>query len=479
MTSKRIASSIQLDGLSNLPDVILITIISYLSFKECLRTSVLAKRWRYLCRETRNIAFKESEYVDHSVSDKISKRISFVHYMRQWISRYHGRYIETLEINFSIPSGFVAEIQSLIEFAVSRQVKNLVLDFKDPSWISTSWASRYDHVVVQLPVCVYSLTTLESLKIYSCGFDPSKFSNSRLPRKLSIGWIKLPEVDSLLSNSPTLKSLSLDYCWGVEIKNIAGDMKEFVFDRCDFSSFMACSFDLPNVEIFKYSGQILSFDVKRMNMSIKDVYLDFTAEGEYDKRNQRTKLEGSVLSAFLNNLRGARTLSVCPYLLQTIQECEDPLDLLRPMETQHLVLRTRLHVTEFKGIRLLLDNCPNLEMLTFDIFNRSIFSYNKSYYGVGPRSYWKKNLTYKSLPKTLKVVVVRNFRGRFGELNVLKFLIQSGRGRWPGREHGPMLERVELYMHSSMAESQKELADDGAAMLQSISGHVQIIVHDP
>lgn len=113
------------------------------------------------------------------------------------------------------------------------------------------------------------------------------------------------------------------------------------------------------------------------------------------------------------------------------------------------------------------------------IVSFDILQYNKSYYGVGPRSYWKKNLTYKSLPKTLKVVIMRNFRGRFGELNVLKFLIQSGRGRWPGREHGPMLERVELYMHSSMAESQKELADDGAAMLQSISGHVQIIVHDP
>jgi len=137
-----------------------------------------------------------------------------------------------------------------------------------------------------------------------------------LPRKLSIGWIKLTDVESLLLNSPTLKSLSINYCWGIEIRNIAGDMKEFVFESCDFSSFMVCCFDLPNVEIFKYSGQILSFDVKRMNMSIKDVILDFTAEGLYEDRNQRTKLEGSVLSAFLNNLRGARTLSVCPYLLQ-------------------------------------------------------------------------------------------------------------------------------------------------------------------
>lgn len=62
------------------------------------------------------------------------------------------------------------------------------------------------------------------------------------------------------------------------------------------------------------------------------------------------------------------------FFLKSIQECEDPSSLLRPMDTEHLVLRTRMHVMEFKGIKLLLDNCPNLETLTFDIIRRSKFS---------------------------------------------------------------------------------------------------------
>lgn len=72
------------------------------------------------------------------------------------------------------------------------------------------------------------------------------------------------------------------------------------------------------------------------------------------------------------------------------------------------------------------------------------------------------------------MVVVRNYSGHFNELNVLKFLIQSRRGH----ADGSMLERVELYMHNSMEESQRMLAHEEAEMLQSISGAVQVLVHN-
>lgn len=101
--------------------------------------------------------------------------------------------------------------------------------------------------------------------------------------------------------------------------------------------------------------------------------------------------------------------------------------------------------------------------------------YYKSYCGISPRTCWQKNLTYKSLPKTLKTVVVRNYSGRFNELNVLKFLIQSR----SGHADGTMLETMELYMHNRMGESQRMLAHEGADMLQSISGAVQVLVHNP
>ena len=41
--------------------------------------------------------------------------------------------------------------------------------------------------------------------------------------------------------------------------------------------------------------------------------------------------------------------------------------LLCRMKTKHLVLKTKLHPTEFNGIRVLLINCPKLETLTLDL----------------------------------------------------------------------------------------------------------------
>lgn len=72
-------------------------------------------------------------------------------------------------------------------------------------------------------------------------------------------------------------------------------------------------------------------------------------------------------------------ICVFVFFLKSIQECEDPSSLLRPMDTEHLVLRTRMHVMEFK---LLLDNCPNLETLTFDIIRRSKFSVRLYLYSI-------------------------------------------------------------------------------------------------
>ncbi|EOA14618.1 hypothetical protein CARUB_v10027876mg [Capsella rubella] len=478
-SSKRMASSVELDALSNLPDVILILIISCLPFKECLRTSSLGKRWRYLYRETGNITFRETEYVDRSVSDESSKRVSFVNYMCQWISRYQSHCIETFELKFSDPGEFLAEMESLIDFAVSRQVKNLVLDFTGFNWSVYSYVMRFHKIFVHLPASVYNLKTLKSLKIYACGFDPSMLTNSGSLRKLAIGWIELSAAHALLLTSLTLKSLTFSHCWGVDMINLAGYFKEFEIENCVFSYHMPCSYDLPNVEVLKYSGRVLAFDVKRMNKGIEEVYLDFQKEPKYEEPNESTKYEGTILSGFLNSLRRARTLSVCPFLLQAIQECDDPSSLLRPMETQHLVLRTELHVMEFKGIKLLLDNCPNLETLTVDILGRRLGTYGRSYCGAGPRAYWKKNLTYKNFPKKLKVVVVKDFSGYSHELIVLKVLIQSGRGRWPGRAGGPVLERVELYMCSDVMEYGLMRARDGAEMLQSISGDVQVLVHYP
>ncbi|KAG2333150.1 hypothetical protein Bca52824_004330 [Brassica carinata] len=345
-------SSAQPDRLSDLPDVLLVLIISCLSFKQCVQTSLLSKRWGSLHLERRNVSFKESDFLSPSVfADPIRRvlaRTAFVGYMRRWVARMGDQPMDTFGISISDPQTYLDVIESLIAFAVQKRVKSLVLDFSNPAWRTFHNVNR-EELVVKIPQSVYDLTTLESLKKL---------------KSVSFGWMELKNIQPLLKR---LESLTMHDCWGLDFERISGDMiRELAIKDCDF--FLTCILDLPRVDIFKYSGDILCFEFDRMNAVISEVDLDFQVL-DTDDYNEAT--EGGMLCQLLNNLldngrRCATTLTVCLFLLKRIPLAVSP-HLLRRMRTKHLVLKTKLHPKEFNGIRLLLINCPNLETLTLDL----------------------------------------------------------------------------------------------------------------
>ncbi|EOA29379.1 hypothetical protein CARUB_v10025666mg [Capsella rubella] len=417
-----------------LPDVLLLTIISYLSFKECVRTSGISRRWRYLCHEQKNISFKESEYVSRSITDRVP----------------HHQAVESIELCFSNPVGFTNAIEALIEFAVSKRVKKLVLDFSNPAWRGHGDVSKL-HYFFPLPESFYSLTSLESLTLYCCEFDPSKLTTMGLLRSLSIGWMDFKNLYAYVSNHPPLYSLSIKQCWGkclgLKATLIARQLRELVIE--DSNRFVFFLLELPNIHSFKFSGEVTKMVFEIMPaIIIRNVYLDFGAEPVYDKPSLATEAKGEVISSYLNDFKAAQTLTVCPYVLQAIPECHEPDYYLQPAETQHLVLRTKMHTKEFIGIKMLLRNCPNLETLTLEILPPNPVPKVLNYGGINPDTFWMEDVTYRCLRRSLKLVVVRNFGGTVNELNILRYLIREG-----GEPRG-VLKRVELYVPDGMEEGE-------------------------
>ncbi|KAF2564707.1 hypothetical protein F2Q70_00015415 [Brassica cretica] len=122
-------SSDQADRISNLPDVLLVLIISCLSFKECVQTCALSNRWRSVYLETRNVSFKETDFLSPSVNANPIKnalgRIVFIDYVRRWVARIHDQPIDTFGVSISYPKTYLAVIESLIAFAVRKRGQEL------------------------------------------------------------------------------------------------------------------------------------------------------------------------------------------------------------------------------------------------------------------------------------------------------------------------------------------------------------------
>ncbi|CAI9088523.1 OLC1v1022864C1 [Oldenlandia corymbosa var. corymbosa] len=95
------------DGISRLPDEILVNILGFLSLKEAGRTSLLSKRWRNICKQIVRLDFDASKILDRMAAtildmiricfDLDSKK--FQAKIDEWLQSAFARRVERLELN--------------------------------------------------------------------------------------------------------------------------------------------------------------------------------------------------------------------------------------------------------------------------------------------------------------------------------------------------------------------------------------------
>uniref|UniRef100_A0A2C9W8G7 Uncharacterized protein n=1 Tax=Manihot esculenta TaxID=3983 RepID=A0A2C9W8G7_MANES len=228
-----------LDMFSRLTSSLLVLIVSYLPFKEAARTSVLSKQWRNVWRETTYLEFDEKSFVNLEETDENQRiqRSFFFDFIRQFLANYPRTPIQKFSLTCSKPEGFLADIQNFVIFAISRNVKDLELDFSDPIWREEDDPKNHP-AAVELPFQVYQHLGLESLKLISCNFDLSRFSNSTTLKGVSLVWVdmSLASIEILLLRFPFLESLSLKKCWNIHHVEITDYEPPFELNPSEFWS---------------------------------------------------------------------------------------------------------------------------------------------------------------------------------------------------------------------------------------------------
>lgn len=133
------------DRISTLPDDVLSSIISRLTFRDSVKTSILSSKWRYLCAAVSDINFdievmfgpngnttdipNEQEIDILGEKDTCRKnKHAFVMGVNQFLNRYLGPKLHSLAVSFCFDADFTSDVDHWISLAVRMGV--VVLDLK-------------------------------------------------------------------------------------------------------------------------------------------------------------------------------------------------------------------------------------------------------------------------------------------------------------------------------------------------------------
>ncbi|XP_057429747.1 putative F-box protein At3g29830 [Lotus japonicus] len=279
-----------IDRFSLLPHSLLSTIVSLIPFKETVRTSILSKSWIDIFKSTSNIEFDELAFVkdDQTYRIRQAQRKIFMEFVILWIANHTGTIVDKFSLRLSMPGKAKKFVRKCISFATKHEVKELELDFCDPTldyYFTTNYINQ--EALFELPAHVYGHTCLESLTLFSCSFLEAELLNFHALKEISLGWmeVKLNTIKTLLSNCEALESLSLKRCWNSDDFDLGEEhlkLRKLVVDRCMFrSNSTYFTVNAPNLRYFYYSGlnnNFLIIDVRSLMM--EEVVLDFCIEFE-------------------------------------------------------------------------------------------------------------------------------------------------------------------------------------------------------
>lgn len=223
-------------SMDQLPDGILSDIISFLTIRYAVRTSVLASRWRFLSASLPNLNFDWPSVLgirdDPLICLKSTNNYQnchnyqncqhrFVKIVDQVLNNYVGTRILTFRISFCVERKFSYEIGQWISFAVRLGVKSLQLQFSCNQFLLEGAAKKpveckhkeyYIFPCHLLPPSEESM--LKQLFLQSCILGPDL--NDRFSSIITLKLFDVPlaqsDAERIFSSCLNIECLNLEWC---------------------------------------------------------------------------------------------------------------------------------------------------------------------------------------------------------------------------------------------------------------------------
>ncbi|CAN0842629.1 F-box protein At3g62230 [Linum grandiflorum] len=217
--SSRRCSSDEVDRISHLPDEILLLLLSRLTFKEAVLTSILSTRWRFLWISHPRLVigpsfFPRTRSPRHALNVRaLAWRVGHI---EKIVQSYQGQTLDEFKLHLDVCDKYSPFVGSCLEFALSKNVKVLDLDFSLPFGFTPK--NQWERSYIFKSMSSVSFTSLKSLRLKCI----------RISARV---------LEDLVSNCcPVLERLELDQVFALGCVKIAGPslrLKHLDIGYCD------------------------------------------------------------------------------------------------------------------------------------------------------------------------------------------------------------------------------------------------------
>ncbi|CAN4122254.1 unnamed protein product [Withania somnifera] len=261
------------DRISQLPDSLLVQILSVLPTKDAFITCVLSRRWRYLCTSVDNLYF--------SYGNQLHIR-DFISSVDSALAHSTSAKIKKFQLTLCCPHEYRSQYSQWLAFAVEKKVEDIKL-----------YSIGDDDDIFALPQSICTCSSLVTLKLIRCALDKQVILAWKSLKSLALDNMVLDDdnIVNLLSGCPALETLGLYVCMGYRHLDISSsNLKKLTIfswmlsDAEDHDQFLEIF--APYVQHLEISGNIYDLKCRLQNVSsLVNARLTFNVSCEKDIQN--------------------------------------------------------------------------------------------------------------------------------------------------------------------------------------------------
>ncbi|KAG5516736.1 hypothetical protein RHGRI_037464 [Rhododendron griersonianum] len=272
------------DRIGELPEPLLVHILSFLQIEDAVKTQVLSKRWKYLCSFIPSLVFR-SDSVDRDIYE-------FAEFVNNTLTLCNCTRLKKFAVvcRFYFIQYYETKVNLWTRFAAGKGTEILHLDFHRLEEYT------YEESCYELPQHLYSNSSFRELHFSSCSVTPKAGVDWNSLKKLSIGYVGLSDevIQKILVGSPVLEILELYYFHGVSRLHFGNAslkkliLREYWDNKCDYFDGNNNNLDdsqleisAPNLQSLEMLGCLGRKDCRLVDVSsLVDATLDFDLRHE-------------------------------------------------------------------------------------------------------------------------------------------------------------------------------------------------------